>query len=224
MAKVIITRFDPEKDKAPHGEAFDFELTGGMTALDVLNGLFISDPTLTFSYCCRSGHCGICGAMIDGVPALLCRTPARDGMTIGPLGCFTVLKDLAVDREAFEAEKKALRLFLERKTPYDAENGAPEKLPPESYAACNTASRCIECCCCMAACPIYEAKRHDFAGPAAFTLLARHFADPRDEMSRALMARSMGITLCIACGKCTKICPQEADPAGMIAMMLKAIS
>ena len=100
MAKVYISRFDSHVDKEPSVREYEYELKPGMSVLDVLNIVREQDPTLAFVYCCRNGHCGLCGLNVDGTPGLACRMSARDGMKLEPLSYLHVLRDLIVDRDA----------------------------------------------------------------------------------------------------------------------------
>ena len=141
-------------------------------------------------------------------------------MEIKPLEGARVLKDLFIDREDWEARRPALRLFLERQCEPASE---PEKIDMDAFELFKTASRCIECMCCLSVCPVLKQKPHLFAGPMALTLLARHFLDPRDSMNRALMAVNEGVEECIECGLCSSVCPRNADPAGLIKLIKASV-
>lgn len=113
--QVKILRFNPQTDAESRFQSFEFEFAPPMTVLDVLN--LVRErfaPDLTYAGCCRNGHCGLCGAVVNGREALTCRQAAEPEMEIKPLAGVRVLKDLLIDREQYEARRPALRLFLER--------------------------------------------------------------------------------------------------------------
>ncbi|MGE4277770.1 MAG: succinate dehydrogenase/fumarate reductase iron-sulfur subunit [Lawsonibacter sp.] len=213
-AKVSISKFNPQMDRVPHYEEYEYELKKGMTVLDVLNCIRDNvDSTLSFSYCCRNGHCGLCAMNINKEPALACRIAASDSMLLEPLNNLPVLRDLIIDRDAYEKLRPKLRLFLERECKAREE---PEKIDMDSYEDFKIASRCIECYSCISACPVYKKNPHAFAGPAAFVLEARHIFDCRDELNRQLLIESEGIENCIGCGLCSKACMVGAFPCETI--------
>jgi succinate dehydrogenase/fumarate reductase iron-sulfur protein len=215
--KVKIFRFNPVVDTSPFFEEYEFDYSKGMTVLDILNLIREKyDPTLSYSYCCRNGHCGLCGIKVNNKEVLSCKHPAETNMEIMPLGNLMVLKDLVINREEYEVKRPQLRLFLERQC--EAHN-EPECIDMEKFNLFKTASRCIECLCCVSVCPAYKEKPHLFAGPMAFSLLARHYFDPRDNLNRGLLARSEGIEHCIECNLCSKRCVLGVNPAELIKLM-----
>ena len=215
LAKIL--RFDPETDREPYFQDFDYEFSPRMTVLDVLNLVRETrDPSLQYSDSCRNTQCGLCGVVVNGREVLACRQAAEPVLEIRPLRGCRVLKDLVIDREEYEERRPQLRLFLERQCELQVE---PECIDMDAFEMFKTASRCIECMCCVSVCPVSREKPHLFAGPMALTLLARHFFDPRDGLNRELMARDEGISYCIECGLCSGVCPRGADPARLIQMM-----
>lgn len=215
---VTIFRFNPMRDKDFYYQPYAYEFQTGMTVLDVLNLLReTQDPTLSYDWCCRNGHCGLCGITVNGKPVLSCRQAANpEDMRLEPLQNLPVVKDLVIDRETYERNRPQLRLFLERQCGEVAE---PEVIDMEKFEDFKVASRCIECFCCVSVCPEYKKHPHIFPGPAVFALEARHFFDPRDEMRRGLLVKSEGIEYCTECGLCSRVCRLGADPAGMIRKM-----
>ena len=216
---ITVFRFDPEADSLPYRQTFDFPFEPGMSALDV--ALYVQhhlDGTFTFSYCCRNSHCGLCGVLVNGRPGLLCREPATPEMTLEPLGCLPVLRDLTLDRAPYEERLLALRLFMDRTRPPAEE---PEHVFPPDQERFKLASRCVECYLCLAACPAFAENPHEFLGPAGFAQLGRHAFDPRDELDRRLLAASAGARLCTGCGACDEVCPHSVEPRGIIARLLE---
>ncbi len=217
QGKVRVLRFNPEIDPAPHYETYSYPFQPGMTVLDVAFHLQETvDGTFSFSYCCRSSHCGLCGAIINGQPGLMCRETATREMTLEPLRNFTVIRDLLVDREQYESQMEGLRLYLDRVNPAEKE---PEKIVAEDLNRFKVVSRCVECYSCISGCPVFRENRHEFLGPAGLMQLARHAFDPRDELNRGVMAYSAGLYNCTHCGNCTEVCPHEIAPAENIELL-----
>jgi len=97
------TRFDPEKDSAPHLQSYDVPFTDeSMVVLDGLN--YIKDQldgTLSYRWSCRMGICGSCGMPVKGEPKLTCATFLSDyapgPVRVEPLRNFPVIRDLVVE-------------------------------------------------------------------------------------------------------------------------------
>lgn len=211
---VKILRYNPQVDEKPYYQEFEYEYREGMTLLDVLNYIYEKvDPTLSYSYCCRNGHCGLCGVTVNGKAVLACKTPASPNSVIEPLKNIGIVKDLVIDRDEYERKLPKLRLFLERQWGPDYE---PEKIDMVEFEKFKVASRCVQCLCCVSVCPEYRKNPHLFDGPMAYVLEARHYYDPRNELNRSIIFNSQGIERCTECGLCSKVCVHKVDPAGII--------
>jgi succinate dehydrogenase / fumarate reductase, iron-sulfur subunit len=134
--------------------------------LDVLNERLVSagrDP-VAFDHDCREGICGSCGVMINGRAhgpereTAACQLHMRrfndgDTLWIEPFRAraFPVIKDLVVDRRAFD-RVIAAGGFVSVST-----GQAPEAhstpVPKESSDLAMDAAQCIGCGACVAACP-----------------------------------------------------------------------
>jgi succinate dehydrogenase/fumarate reductase iron-sulfur protein len=176
----------------------------------VVNYLYENlDGSLSFGYRCRNGHCGACGAKINGKPGLMCREKATPEMKLEPLDNLAVIRDLMLDPGQFEGCSEGLRLFLDRvKEPISQ----PERIERGDLELFKIASRCVECYNCVSVCPAFKENRHEFLGPAGFVQLARHAVDPRDELNREVIAYSEGVSNCTLCGKCVDVCPHGISP------------
>ena len=117
MSWVDIRRFDPLDKNACRTQRYQVSLAPGMSVLNLLEQIYSEqDETLAYSRCCRAGVCGLCAVMVNGKPRLACRTAASPEMLLEPLRGFPVRKDLLIDREAYEAHRSRLHLYLERQS------------------------------------------------------------------------------------------------------------
>ncbi|MBT8367723.1 MAG: succinate dehydrogenase/fumarate reductase iron-sulfur subunit [Deltaproteobacteria bacterium] len=134
--------------------------------LDVLNEKLTSDgqEPIAFDHDCREGICGMCGAVVNGRPhgpekgTTLCQLHMRhfsDGDTVfiepWRAKAFPIIKDLVVDRSAFDTIIQAGG-FISVNT-----GGAPDAnaipVPPDAAEKAMDAATCIGCGACVAACP-----------------------------------------------------------------------
>ena len=75
-----IFRYNPEdSDSKPHMQTFELDEAPYMSLYIALNQIReTQDPSLQFDFACRSAICGSCGMMVNGRPALGCRTLTTD--------------------------------------------------------------------------------------------------------------------------------------------------
>ena len=82
-------------------QTFAIEEAEGMTLFIALNEIREKqDPSLQFDFVCRAGICGSCGMMINGRPALACRTLTKNlesEISLAPLPVFELIADLSVN-------------------------------------------------------------------------------------------------------------------------------
>jgi succinate dehydrogenase / fumarate reductase, iron-sulfur subunit len=190
--------------------------------LDVLNEDLIrrdEDP-IVFDSDCREGICGTCGFMINGVAhgpnaaTTVCQLHMRffnDGDTVvlepWRASAFPVLKDLAVDRSAFDRIIQAGG-FISVDT-----GSAPEAnstLVPKSDAdIAFDAAQCIGCGACVAACPNASGMLFMSAKAAHLGLLPQGQSE-RWRRVRSMVARhdAEGFGHCSNHGECEAVCPK----------------
>jgi succinate dehydrogenase iron-sulfur subunit len=190
--------------------------------LDVVNEDLIhrgEDP-IVFDSDCREGICGTCGFMINGVAhgpnraTTVCQLHMRffkDGDTVllepWRAAAFPVLKDLSVDRSAFDRTIGAGG-FISSDT-----GSAPEanSLPvPKDYSdRAFDAATCIGCGACVAACPNASAMLFMSAKVGHLGLLPQGQPE-RWRRVRDMVARhdAEGFGHCSNHGECEAVCPK----------------
>ena len=191
--------------------------------LDVVNEKLTKkgkDP-VAFDHDCREGICGTCGALVNGQPhgplraTTLCQLHLRhftDGQTlvIEPWRSrgFPVIKDLAVDRSAFDRIITAGG-FISVKT-----GSAPEAnsipVPKKNAELAMDAAVCIGCGACVAACPNASAMLFVGAKVSHLNLLAQ--GQPEKESRVRNMVKQMdaeGFGNCSNEYECEAACPKQ---------------
>jgi succinate dehydrogenase / fumarate reductase iron-sulfur subunit len=191
--------------------------------LDVVNeGLILKgEEPIAFEHDCREGICGSCGFMINGIahgplPATtVCQLSMRhfkDGqeLYVEPwrAKAFPVIKDLVVDRSAFDRIIAAAG-YISVPTG-SAEDGNNILVPKENADRAMDAAACIGCGACVAACPNASAALFTGAKIAHLGLL------PQGQPERHQRALSMvrqynaeGFGSCTNIGECQAVCPKE---------------
>lgn len=149
---------------------------------------------------CGQKRCGACAMLINGEPALACDTTLKDGsvFTLAPLKKFPVVQDLLVDRSIMMENLKTLRLW--------AEEGS--RVKEAEFENAYEASLCLQCGCCLEACPNYY-KDGSFLSAAAFAPQARLLSSlSKDQKAQVKALYRKHIYE--GCGKalaCEKVCP-----------------
>ena len=133
--------------------------------LDIVNERIITDggDPIAFDHDCREGICGMCSLVINGMPhgpnrgVTTCQLHMRsfrsgDTIWIEPFraNAFPVIRDLAVDRRAFDRIVQAGGYVSVRTGSAPEANGLP--VPKTDADAAFAAAACIGCGACVAAC------------------------------------------------------------------------
>ena len=191
--------------------------------LDVLNQQLLArkDEPIAFDHDCREGICGMCGMVINGRPhgpqraTTTCQLhmrsfPDRAELWIEPwrAGAFPVIKDLVVDRGAFDRIIQAGG-FITART-----GSAPEAntllVPKRDADRAMDAAACIGCGACVAACPNASAMLFVAAKVSHLGLLPQGQPE-RDARVVDMVARmdAEGFGACSNHGECMAACPKE---------------
>ena len=190
--------------------------------LDVLNELLIAkgDDPVAFEHDCREGICGSCGFMINGVAhgpragATVCQLHMRhykegDTLTIEPwrAKAFPVLRDLMVDRSAFDRIVAAGGYISVNTGSAPDANAIPIRKEDSDRAM--DAAQCIGCGACVAACPNASASLFTAAKITHLGLLPQGQPE-RAERAIRMVARMSeeGFGGCSNLRECEAVCPK----------------
>ena len=191
--------------------------------LDVVNEDLIAQgqEPIAFDHDCREGICGMCGLMINGVAhgperaTTTCQLHMRhfkDGETIyiepWRAKSFPVLKDLVVDRGAFDRIIQAGGYISVSTGSAPEANSVP--VPKDNADLSMDAAACIACGACVAACPNASAMLFTAAKVAHLNLLPQ--GQPERYSRVTDMVEQMdeeGFGGCTNIGECSSVCPKE---------------
>jgi succinate dehydrogenase / fumarate reductase iron-sulfur subunit len=194
-----------------------------LEALDVLNEELMEkgEEPVAFEHDCREGICGSCGFMIDGIAhgplraTTVCQLTLRhfkDGQEVyiepWRARAFPVVKDLVVDRRAFD-RIIAAGGYITSPTG-SAQDGNSILVPKEAADRAMDAAACIGCGACVAACP--NASAALFTGAKITHLGVLPQGQPeRDRRALRMVVRHNveGFGSCTNIGECEAVCPKE---------------
>jgi succinate dehydrogenase / fumarate reductase iron-sulfur subunit len=191
--------------------------------LDVINEKLIAegkDP-IAFDSDCREGICGACGMVINGIPhgpepaTTVCQLHLRsfkdgDTITIEPwrARAFPVLKDLIVDRGAFDRIIKAGGYISANVGAAPDANAIPVPKPTAEQAFESAA--CIGCGACVAACKNASAVPFTAAKISHLNVLPQGQAERARRVVRMLDQHDLErFGSCSNEGECEAVCPKE---------------
>ena len=190
---------------------------------DVLNEQLIQEDKepIAFDHDCREGICGMCSMYIDGKPHgpwqanTTCQLHMRafndgDTITVEPwrAQAFPVLKDLVVDRTAFDRIIQAGG-YVSVNTG-NAVDGNSLPINKNDADASFAAAMCIGCGACVAACKNSSAMLFLSAKVSHLALLPQ--GDPERQSRVVNMVAQMdkeGFGACTNTGACEATCPKE---------------
>ncbi len=218
-----------QKDARDAGRMVRYEIddvspdTSFLEMLDQLNEQLTvrgEDP-VAFDSDCREGVCGMCALVINGRPhgplkaTTTCQLYMRhftDGseITIEPwrAGAFPVIRDVVVDRSAFDRIMQAGGYVTVHSGPKPDPNALP--VEPEVAELALDAATCIGCGACVAACPNGAAMLYTAAKISHLGLLPQ--GQPERYTRATGMVRQMeaeGFGSCRNYAECEAACPKE---------------
>ena len=191
--------------------------------LDVVNEGLIAkgEEPIAFDHDCREGICGMCGTVINGIAhgpkseTTTCQLHMRnfkdgDVITIEPwrARAFPVIKDLVVDRSAFDRIIQAGGYITAPTGTAPDANSLP--VPKADADAAFEAANCIGCGACVAACPNASAMLFTAAKVTHLGMLPQGRAEREARvMSMVATHDDLGFGSCTNIGECSAACPKE---------------
>ena len=210
----MVTYVDEAKDISPEMSFLEM--------LDIVNERLIAkgEEPIAFEHDCREGICGSCGMMINGQAhgpqkgTATCQLHMRkfsdgDEIYVEPwrARAFPVLRDLIVDRQAFDR-------IIEAGGYMTAPTGAaPDAnlilVPKEVSDAAMDAAACIGCGACVAACPNSAAQLFTSAKLQHLNLLPQGQAERYRRTVAMVDTMESFFGSCTNHGECEEACPKE---------------
>ena len=209
------------------------KVTGDMSfleMLDMLNNILIKEnkEPIVFDHDCREGICGTCGVVINGRPhgpisgVTTCQLHMRtfdDGDTIiiepWRAKSFPIIKDLSVDRTAFDRIMSAGGYISVSTGQANEANSIP--IPKKDADAAFESATCIGCGACVASCKNSSAMLFVGAKVTHLSLL------PQGQVERTNRALNMvnqmdeeGFGGCTNTGACEVTCPKDISTENII--------
>ncbi|MBT8279962.1 MAG: succinate dehydrogenase/fumarate reductase iron-sulfur subunit [Muriicola sp.] len=218
-----------QKDASSKGQMVNYTMDGiegdmsFLEMLDVLNEELISkgEEPIEFDHDCREGICGTCSLQINGRPhgpdtmITACQLHMRsfkdgDTITIEPFRAkaFPVIKDLIVDRSAFDRIQQAGG-YISVNTSGNTVDANAIPIEKENADDSFYAATCIGCGACVAACKNASAMLFTSAKVSQFALLPQGRVEATDRVMN--MVRQMdieGFGNCTNTGACEVECPK----------------
>jgi succinate dehydrogenase / fumarate reductase iron-sulfur subunit len=189
--------------------------------LDVLNNELVTkgEEPVAFDHDCREGICGMCSLYINGRPhgpqqTTTCQLHMRsfkdgDTITIEPwrAAAFPVIRDLVVDRSAFDRIQQAGG-YISVNTggvPDANEIPIPKKIADEAFDA----ATCIGCGACVAACKNASAMLFVGAKVSQFALLPQGQTERKERVEKMVAQMDAeGFGACTNTRACEAECPK----------------
>ncbi|WP_303318924.1 succinate dehydrogenase/fumarate reductase iron-sulfur subunit [Flavivirga abyssicola] len=218
-----------QKDSNAKGQMVDYKVTdisehmSFLEMMDVLNEQLVNsgeDP-VAFDHDCREGICGMCSMYINGEAhgpdrgITTCQLHMRmfndgDTITIEPFraAAFPVIKDLVVDRMAFERIQQAGG-YISVNTSGNTQDA--NAIPISKHAADEAmdAATCIGCGACVATCKNSSAMLFVGAKVSQYALLPQGQVEAADRVKNMVAQMDLeGFGNCTNTGACEIECPK----------------
>jgi succinate dehydrogenase / fumarate reductase iron-sulfur subunit len=206
-------------NEIPHEASF-------LEMLDIVNEELTKEgkAPIAFDSDCREGICGTCSLTINGIPqgpkkSTVCQLYMRsfkDGYTIFiepfRVGAFPVVKDLVVDRSAYDRIIRSGGFITQRAGTAPDANDTPIPKPIADYAM--DAAACIGCGACAAACPNGSAMLFVAAKVSHLNLLPQGKPEATRRVSNMVAQMDKeGFGNCSNYYECEAVCPANISVA-----------
>ena len=192
--------------------------------MDVLNEGLIAkgEEPVAFDHDCREGICGTCSLQINGEPhgpdkaITACQLHMRsfkDGDTIyiepWRAKAFPVIKDLIVDRSAFDRIQQAGG-YISVNTSGNTQDANAIPIPKQNADLSMDAATCIGCGACVAACKNSSAMLFVGAKVSQFALLPQGRIEAKERVLNMVKQMDLeGFGNCSNTGACEVECPKS---------------
>ena len=234
-----------QKDAKTKGSMKDYTIDGidgdmsFLEMMDVLNEDLINkgEEAIEFDHDCREGICGSCSLQINGEPhgpdrlVTTCQLHMRkfndgDTIVIEPFRAkaFPVIKDLIVDRSAFDRIQQAGG-YISINTSGNTQDANSIPVNKEDADDAFYAAACIGCGACVAACKNASAMLFTSAKVSQYALLPQGQVEATERVQN--MVRQMdleGFGNCTNTGACEVECPKGISLENIARMNREYIS
>ena len=218
-----------QKNSQEKGRMVDYKVTNisdhmsFLEMLDVLNEQLIEkgEEPVAFDHDCREGICGMCSLFINGEAhgpdrgITTCQLHMRmfkdgDTITIEPwrATAFPVIKDLIVDRTAFERIQQAGG-YISVNTSGNTQDANAIPIPKYDADRSMDAAACIGCGACVATCKNSSAMLFVSAKVSQFALLPQGRVEATERVLNMVNQMELeGFGNCTNTGACEVECPK----------------
>ena len=218
-----------QKDSKTKGQMVDYKVTeisehmSFLEMMDVLNEQFVNagEQPVAFDHDCREGICGMCSMYINGEAhgpdrgVTTCQLHMRmfkdgDTITIEPFraAAFPVIKDLVVDRSAFDRIQHAGG-YISVNTSGNTQDANSIPIPKKAADEAMDAATCIGCGACVATCKNSSAMLFVGAKVSQYALLPQGQIEAADRVQNMVAQMDLeGFGNCTNTGACEVECPK----------------
>jgi succinate dehydrogenase / fumarate reductase iron-sulfur subunit len=207
--------------------------------MDTLNEQLIAkgDEPIAFDHDCREGICGMCSMFINGEAhgpmkgTTTCQTHMRsfkdgDTITIEPFRAkaFPVIKDLSVDRSAFDRIQQAGG-YISVNTSGNTQDANAIPIPKVNADMAMDAATCIGCGACVATCKNSSAMLFVGAKVSQYALLPQGQVERHERVLNMVdQMDKEGFGNCTNTGACEVECPKEISISNIARMNREYLS
>jgi succinate dehydrogenase / fumarate reductase iron-sulfur subunit len=218
-----------QKDSSSKGQMVDYKVNdisehmSFLEMMDVLNEQLVNsgEEPVAFDHDCREGICGACSLYINGEAhgpdrgITTCQLHMRmfndgDTITIEPFraAAFPVIKDLVVDRMAFERIQQAGG-YISVNTSGNTQDANNIPISKHDADDAMDAATCIGCGACVATCKNSSAMLFVGAKVSQFALLPQGQIEAADRVQNMVAQMDLeGFGNCTNTGACEVECPK----------------
>ncbi|WP_445748273.1 succinate dehydrogenase/fumarate reductase iron-sulfur subunit [Polaribacter sp.] len=218
-----------QKDSKSKGQMVDYKVTdisehmSFLEMIDVLNEGLVAkgEEPVAFDHDCREGICGMCSMFINGEAhgpdrgVTTCQLHMRmfkdgDTITIEPFraSAFPVIKDLVVDRSAFDRIQHAGG-YISVNTSGNTQDANAIPISKHAADTAMDAATCIGCGACVATCKNSSAMLFVGAKVSQYALLPQGQVEAADRVKNMVAQMDLeGFGNCTNTGACEVECPK----------------